>query len=149
MCIFQVDFTAFAVSGDLLWDYEYFLRRGLGRVRVEPIRGQKVRCLPSCWPVVKTLKTFCIKTPAFQLDNFFQVDIYVTSLASMDYNYWYREHQAAQLVPLLAKWEWSRKTEWNWLFLGRMQITLCLLGTSMLIREMGRYRSDKINFWAL
>ena len=33
----------------------------------------------------------------------FQVDIYVTSLASMDYNYWYREHQAVQLVPLLAK----------------------------------------------
>jgi len=70
--ILEVDFTAFAVSGDLLWDYEYFLRRGLGRVRVEPIKGQKV-------------------------------DIYVTSLASMDYNYWYREHQAAQLVPLLAK----------------------------------------------
>jgi len=70
--ILEVDFTSFAVSGDLLWDYEYFLRRGLGRVRVEPVRGQKV-------------------------------DIYVTSLASMDYNYWYREHQAAQLVPLLAK----------------------------------------------
>jgi len=70
--ILEVDFTAFAVSGDLLWDYEYFLRRGLGRVRVEPTRGEKV-------------------------------DIYVTSLASMDYNYWYREHQAAQLVPLLAK----------------------------------------------
>jgi len=70
--ILEVDFTAFAVSGDLLWDYEYFLRRGLGRVRVEPIKGEKV-------------------------------DIYVTSLASMDYNYWYREHQAAQLVTLLAK----------------------------------------------
>ena len=38
----KVDFTAFAVSGDLLWDYEYFLRRGLGRVRVEPVKGQKV-----------------------------------------------------------------------------------------------------------
>ena len=25
-----MDFTSFAVSGDLLWDYEYFLRRGLG-----------------------------------------------------------------------------------------------------------------------
>lgn len=70
--ILEVDFTAFAQSGDLLWDYEYFLRRGLGRVRVEPIKGQKV-------------------------------DVYVTSLASMDYNYWYREHQAAQLVSLLAK----------------------------------------------
>ena len=39
---FKVDFTAFAVSGDLLWDYEYFLRRGLGRVRVEPVKGEKV-----------------------------------------------------------------------------------------------------------
>ena len=70
--IVHVDFTPFAVSGDLLWDYEYFLRRGLGRVRVEPIQGQTV-------------------------------DIYVTSLASNDYNYWYREHQAAQLVSLLDK----------------------------------------------
>ena len=70
--IVHVDFTAFAVSGDLLWDYEYFLRRGLGRVRVEPVQGQTV-------------------------------DIYVTSLASNDYNYWYREHQAAQLVSLLDK----------------------------------------------
>ena len=43
----KVDFTAFAVSGDLLWDYEYFLRRGLGRVRVEPTRGEKVGSLPN------------------------------------------------------------------------------------------------------
>ena len=50
----QVDFTAFAQSGDLLWDYEYFLRRGLGRVRVEPIKGQKVGSLGINWLMVES-----------------------------------------------------------------------------------------------
>ena len=31
------------------------------------------------------------------------VDLYLTSLASMDYNYWYREHQAAQLLAIVKK----------------------------------------------
>jgi len=70
--ILEVEFTSFDVSGDLLWDYEYFLRRGLGRVRIEP------------QPEVK-------------------VDVFVTSLASMDYNYWYRERQATQLVKLVSE----------------------------------------------
>ena len=39
MLLQDVEFTAFANSGDLLWDYEYFLRRGLGRVRIEPKPG--------------------------------------------------------------------------------------------------------------
>jgi len=70
--ILDVEFTAFANSGDLLWDYEYFLRRGLGRVRIEPKPGMSV-------------------------------DLYLTSLASMDYNYWYREHQADQLLAIVKK----------------------------------------------
>ena len=53
----QVDFTAFAQSGDLLWDYEYFLRRGLGRVRVEPIKGQKVGSLGINWLMVESSKS--------------------------------------------------------------------------------------------
>ena len=53
----QVDFTAFAQSGDLLWDYEYFLRRGLGRVRVEPIKGQKVGSLVINWLMVESSKS--------------------------------------------------------------------------------------------
>ena len=31
------------------------------------------------------------------------VDLYLTSLASMDYNYWYREHQAEQLLAIVKK----------------------------------------------
>jgi len=69
--IVDVEFTAFRESGDLLWDYEYFLRRGVGRVGVE-VGGTAV-------------------------------DLFVTSLASMDYNYWYREHQANQLLEVLAR----------------------------------------------
>lgn len=68
----EVEFTSFDVSGDLLWDYEYFLRRGVGRVRIEP------------QPDVT-------------------VDVFVTSLASNDYNYWYRERQAKQLIELVSQ----------------------------------------------
>lgn len=70
--IIAVEFTSFDVHGDLLWDYEYFLRRGVGRVRIEPK------------PDVT-------------------VDVFITSLASNDYNYWYRERQAAQLVKLVSQ----------------------------------------------
>lgn len=69
--IVDVEFTAFRESGDLLWDYEYFLRRGVGRVGVE-VAGTAV-------------------------------DLFVTSLASMDYNYWYREHQVKQLLEVVAR----------------------------------------------
>jgi len=68
----EVEFTSFDVSGDLLWDYEYFLRRGVGRVRIEP-------------------------------EPDVTVDVFVTSLASNDYNYWYRERQAKQLMELVSQ----------------------------------------------
>jgi len=70
--VLDIEFTPFEVSGDLLWDYEYFLRRGVGRARIEPQTGVTV-------------------------------DLFVTSLASMDYNYWYREHQVAQLLEIVDK----------------------------------------------
>merc|ERR1719402_1854994 len=70
--VMDIEFTAFEVSGDLLWDYEYFLRRGVGRVRIEP-------------------------------EPDVTVDVFVTSLASNDYNYWYGERQAKQLMELVSQ----------------------------------------------
>ena len=66
----QTHFTGFSDHGDLFWDYEYFLRRGAARVRLEPSPG-------------------------------YSVDLVVTSLASLDYNHWYRESQTAQLLKVL------------------------------------------------
>ena len=66
----QTHFTGFSDHGDLFWDYEYFLRRGVARVRLEPSPG-------------------------------YSVDLVVTSLASLDYNHWYRESQTAQLLKVL------------------------------------------------
>jgi len=35
----DVEFTAFTDHGDFFWDYEYFLRRGAGRIQIEPRPG--------------------------------------------------------------------------------------------------------------
>jgi len=35
----DVEFTAFTDHGDFFWDYEYFLRRGAGRIQIEPKPG--------------------------------------------------------------------------------------------------------------
>jgi len=67
-----IEFSAFNDHGDFFWDYEYFLRRGAGRVRIEPVPGVTI-------------------------------DVVVTSLASIDYNYWYRESQSKQLVEIVSK----------------------------------------------
>merc|ERR1712059_194001 len=64
----DVEFHSFDDHGDFFWDYEYFLRRGAGRVRIELSGGSKT------------------------------ADIYVTSLASNTYNYYYRQRQAQQLA---------------------------------------------------
>jgi len=66
----KVKFYPFDNHGDFFWDYEYFLRRGVGKVQVEVLN----------------------KT----------VEVFVTSLATFSYNYWYREKQAAQLVETVA-----------------------------------------------
>ena len=66
----KIDFIGFTDHGDLFWDYEYFLRRGVATVRLEPSPG-------------------------------FSVDVVLTSLASLDYNHWYRDSQTAQLIKLL------------------------------------------------
>ena len=63
-------FAGFSDHGDLFWDYEYFLRRGVATVRLEPAPG-------------------------------YSVDVVLTSLASLDYNHWYRESQTAELLKLL------------------------------------------------
>jgi len=68
----DIEFLSFTDHGDFFWDYEYFLRRGAGRVRIEPIPGHTV-------------------------------DVIVTSLASIDYNYWYRESQAKDLVNMIKQ----------------------------------------------
>ena len=68
----HVDFTGFSDHGDLFWDYEYFLRRGVATVKLEPKPG-------------------------------YSVDVVLTSLASLDYNHWYRESQTAELIKLLNK----------------------------------------------
>lgn len=34
------DFLSFNNQGDMFWDYEYFLRRGAGLVRLEPTPGK-------------------------------------------------------------------------------------------------------------
>eukprot|EP00092_Neocalanus_flemingeri_P078714 GFUD01097960.1.p1 GENE.GFUD01097960.1~~GFUD01097960.1.p1 ORF type:complete len:369 (+),score=63.63 GFUD01097960.1:213-1319(+) len=68
----DIEFLSFTDHGDFFWDYEYFLRRGAGRVRIEPSPGHTV-------------------------------DVIVTALASIDYNYWYRESQAKDVVGLVTK----------------------------------------------
>ena len=67
----NVQFFGFSNHGDAFWDYEYFLRRGLGAATIELGPGHTVVVI-------------------------------VTSLASLDYNYWYREHQVAELVTWLS-----------------------------------------------
>ena len=67
----DVQFHVFTNHGDALWDYEYFLRRGVGRVRLEPQPGTTV-------------------------------DLLIASLASIDYNTWYREHQVAELLKFVT-----------------------------------------------
>jgi len=67
----NVQFFGFSNHGDAFWDYEYFLRRGLGVATIEMGAGHTVV-------------------------------IIVTSLASIDYNFWYREHQVAELVTYLS-----------------------------------------------
>jgi len=68
----DIEFSAFTDHGDFFWDYEYFLRRGVGRVKIEPSPGHTV-------------------------------DVIVTSLASISYNYWYRESQAKELLNIISK----------------------------------------------
>ena len=68
----EIHFTGFSDHGDLFWDYEYFLRRGVATVKLEPKPG-------------------------------YSVDVVLTSLASLDYNHWYRESQTAELIKLLNK----------------------------------------------
>jgi len=68
----DIEFSPYTDHGDFFWDYEYFLRRGAGRVQIEPSPGHTV-------------------------------DVFVTSLASIDYNYWYRESQAKELLSIVAK----------------------------------------------
>jgi len=67
----EVEFMGFTDHGDLFWDYEYFLRRGAARVRLEPSPGQSV-------------------------------DVVLTSLASLDYNTWYRTRQMSDLIRFLS-----------------------------------------------
>ena len=55
----NVQFFGFSNHGDAFWDYEYFLRRGLGVATIEMGPGHTVV-------------------------------IVVTSLASIDYNFWYK-----------------------------------------------------------
>jgi hypothetical protein len=81
--IVEVEFTAFTNSGDLLWDYEYFLRRGVGRYMVFGILARK----------------YCrLRRVRVEPRPGTSVDLFITSLASMDYNYWYREHQVTHLM---------------------------------------------------
>jgi len=68
--ILQLEFTGFTDHGDLFWDYEYFLRRGVARLRLEPSPG-------------------------------LSVDVILTSLATLNYNTWYRTSQTAQLIQLI------------------------------------------------
>ena len=49
----EADFTAFDNSGDAFWDYEYFMRRGLGRVRIEPQLGV-TSSLAQCSPLTSS-----------------------------------------------------------------------------------------------
>lgn len=69
--LINAKFFGFSNHGDAFWDYEYFLRRGLGVATIEMGPGHTVV-------------------------------VVVTSLASIDYNYWYREHQVAELVTFLS-----------------------------------------------
>jgi len=66
------EFLSFSNHGDAFWDYEYFLRRGAGRIRIEPSPG-------------------------------LTVDVIVTSFASIDYNYWYRERQVKDLLGFVSE----------------------------------------------
>jgi len=68
--VLEKHFTSFSAHGDLFWDYEYFLRRGVGRIRI-------------------SLGTDCL------------VDVFVTSLATLQYNHYYREKQASQLAEVV------------------------------------------------
>jgi len=68
----EIEFLSFTDHGDFFWDYEYFLRRGAGRVRIEPSPGHTV-------------------------------DVFITSFASIDYNYWYRESQSKDLVTMVSQ----------------------------------------------
>ena len=75
----NVEFLPFTDHGDFFWDYEYFLRRGAGVVTLEPRPGHTVAVVVSLYTVPYTVlyTVHCTQ---------------VTSLASIDYNYWYREH---------------------------------------------------------
>ena len=70
----EVEFMGFTDHGDLFWDYEYFLRRGVARVRLEPSPGHPV-------------------------------DVLLTSLASLDYNTWYRNSQTNDLTNFIARFD--------------------------------------------
>lgn len=68
----EIDFHEFSKHGDFWWkDGEYFLRKGVGRVRIEPR------------PHVR-------------------VDLFVTQTTAQDYNSYYREIQAREIVDQLV-----------------------------------------------